>query len=155
MAYPQHTEEQISIFREVFSLYASDEDETIFTTDLAKVTKCLGCHFTHEELENLTKEVDPKEYGVINFHQFLGMMSQNLKPKPTMEDRCREVFRYFDVDGKDFITSSDLHQAMINLGEDLKKYDIEQMIKAAAIEEDGKVSFDEFVKIATSNNENI
>ena len=155
MAYPQLTEEQISIFHEVFYLYASDEDETIFTTDLAKVTKCLGCNFTQEELESLIKEVDPKQYGVLSFQQFLGMMSQNLKHKPTIEDRRREVFMHFDVDEKGFITASDFHQAMINLGGNLATYDIKQMIKDAAIEEDGKVKYDEFVKIVISNHEKL
>ena len=145
----------LSIFQEVFSLHAADETETIYTTDLKKVMKCLGCHFTQEELENLTKEVDPRQYGVLNFQQFLGMMSHNLKHKPTVEERRREVFMFFDVDEKGFITASDLRQAMINLGENITDKDIKQMIKEAAIEKDGQVSYDEFVKIVASNHENI
>ena len=154
MAHPQLTEEQISIFQEVFSLYDADEDGTISTPDLAKVMKCLGCDFTQEELEKLTNEVDPRQFGILNFQQFLVMMSRNLRNGPTMDKRRREVFMYFDVDEKGFITASDLRQAMINLGENITEKDIKQMIKEAAIEKDGQVSYDEFVKIVISNQEN-
>jgi Ca2+-binding EF-hand superfamily protein len=154
MAHPQLTEEQISIFQEVFSLYDAEEDGTICTAELVKVMKCLGCDFTQEELAKLTNEVDPRQFGVLNFQQFLVMMSRNLENGPTTDERRREVFMYFDVDEKGFITASDLRQAMINLGENLTEKDIKQMIKEAAIEKDGQVSYDEFVKIVISNQEN-
>ena len=152
MAHPQLTDEQISLFQEVFSLYDAEEDGTISTPDLAKVMKCIGCDFTQQELEKITNEVDPRQFGVINFQQFLVMMSRNLKDKPSAEDRCREVFMYFDVDEKGFITSSDLRQAMINLGENLTEKDIKQMINEAAIQENGEVSYDQFVEIILSSN---
>ena len=155
MAHPQLTEEQISVFQEVFSLYDIDEDGTIPSSDIPKVMKCLGCDLTKEELDNLANELDPREFGVINFQQFLVMMSRNLKPRPSKENQLREVFMFFDVDEKGFINAADLRQAMINLGENLTEHDIKQMIKEAGKEEDGQVSYDEFVKIAVSNPEDI
>ena len=153
MSHPPLTEEQISVFQEVFALYDIDEDGTISSADIPKVMKCLGCDFTEEELDNITNELDPRGFGVINFQQFLVMMSRNLKPRPSMEERYREVFKFFDVDEKGFIDAADLHQAMINVGENLTEHDIKQMIKEAGIEEDGQVSYDEFVKIVVSHTE--
>ena len=155
MSHPQLTEEQISVFQEVFALYDIDEDGTISSSDIPKVMKCLGCDFTKEELDNLTNELDPREFGVINFQQFLVMMSRNMKPRPSKENRLREVFMFFDVDEKGFINAADLRQAMINLGENLTESDINQMIKEAGKEEDGQVTYDEFVKIVVSNPEDI
>ena len=48
MSHPQLTEEQISVFQEVFALYDIDEDGTISSSDIPKVMKCLGCDFTKE-----------------------------------------------------------------------------------------------------------
>ena len=155
MSHPPLTEEQISVFQEVFALYDIDEDGTIYSADIPKVMKCLGCDFTKEELDNITSDLDPRGFGVINFQQFLVMMSRNLKPRPTMKEQCREVFKFFDVDEKGFINAADLRQAMINLGENLTEHDIKQMIKEAGIEEDGQVSYDEFVKIVVSHSEDI
>ena len=147
----QLTEEQISLFQEVFSLYDVDEDGTIRTKDLTKVLQCLGSNLTKEEIEQLTNEVDPRAFGVINFQQFLVMMAHNLKQEPpNFELRSREVFKYFDVDEKGFIIASDLKQAMINLGENVTDKDIEQMIKDADINEDGHVDYDEFIKMVAS-----
>ena len=150
MAHPQLTEEQITLFQEVFSLYDMDEDGTIQTKDLSKVMQCLGCNFTKEEIKTLTNEIDHGGFGVINFQQFLVMMSHNLKNVPTLEEQRREVFMFFDADEKGFITVSDLRQAMINLGEKLTDNDVRQMIKEADINEDGHVSYDEFIKIVSS-----
>ena len=152
--YPQLTDEQISIFQDVFSLYDKEEDGTIPAMDLGKVMQCLGCNFTEEECKTLMEEVDPIGFGVINFQQFLVMMSRNLRNRPTTEERRRQVFMYFDVDEKGFITASDLRQAMINLGENLTEDDIRQMIKEASVQEDGQVTYDEFVKIIISKGEN-
>ena len=150
MTHPQLTEEQITLFQEVFSLYDIDEDGTINTRDLNKVMQCLGCDFTKEEREELTNEMDPRGFGVINFQQFLVMMSRNLKTRPTQEEQRREVFMFFDVDEKGYITVSDLRQAMINLGEMLTEDDVTQMIEEADIDEDGHVSYDEFIKIVSA-----
>ena len=78
-----------------------------------------------------------------------------MKPRPSKENRLREVFMFFDVDEKGFINAADLRQAMINLGENLTESDINQMIKEAGKEEDGQVTYDEFVKIVVSNPEDI
>ena len=148
----QLTEEQISMFQEVFSLYDVDEDGTIRTKDLKKVFQCLGSNFSKEEMEELTNEVDPRAFGVINFQQFLVMMAHNLKQEPpNLERRSHEVFKFFDVDKKGFITASDLKQTMVNLGENLTDKDVKQMIQDADVDEDGVVDYGDFIKVAASN----
>ena len=147
MARFQLTEEQISIFQEIFSLYDIDEDGTIQTMDLPKVMKCLGCDFTKNELTELGNEVDPRGFGVINFQQFLVLLSRNLRDRPKLVQRHREVFAYFDVDEKGFITASDLRQAMINLGENLTGDEIRQMMESAGVLKHGQVTYEEFVEM--------
>ena len=149
MTHPQLTDEQITLFQEVFSLYDINEDGNINIKDLRKVMKCLGCDFTKEEVKKLTNEIDPEKVRVISFQQFLHMMSYNLKQRPTLEVRRQKVFMFFDVDQKGYITLSDLRQAMINLGERVTENDVRKMMEEAGIEKSGKVNYDEFVKIVT------
>ena len=145
----QLNEEQIALFQEVFSMYDADDDGTINTADLGSVLKCLGMNLTKEELEKLTNEVDSGAFGMVNFQQFLVMMANHLK-ESNIEEQRYEAFRMFDVDGKGFITASDLKQIMINLGEKLMDRDISAMMKEADINKDGQVSYDEFIRIVTS-----
>jgi len=151
MAHPRLTEEQVTIFQEVFSLYDIDHDGTIKTKHLNKVMQCLGCDFTKDEIFNLKTEIDPVGSEVINFQQFLVMMSHHLKKEPALEEQRREVFKFFDVDNKGYISVSDLRQAMTNLGEQLTKDDIRQMIEEVGIQEDRHVNYDDFIRIVTPN----
>ena len=96
-------------------------------------------------------EVDPKGNGLINFTQFLEMMSRNLtETQPTLDERCREVFYFLDIDRKGFITIFDLRQAMISLGENLPFEVLYQMIEEASIKENGQVSYEEFLRLVKS-----
>ena len=155
MSHTKLTDEQRVIFQEVFSLYDRKDNGTIRTKDIKKVLKCLGCHFVREERKLLMCEVDPKGNGLINFTQFLEMMSRNLKEtQPTLDERCREVFYFFDIDRKGFITMFDLRQAMISLGENLQFEVLYQMIEEASIKGNGQVSYEEFLRLVKSMPEN-
>ena len=148
MSHTKLTDEQRVIFQEVFSLYDRKDNGTIRTKDIKKVLKCLGCNFVREERKLLMCDVDPKGNGLINFTQFLEMMSRNLKEtQPTLDERCREVFYFFDIDRKGFITIFDLWQAMISLGENLPFEVLYQMIEEASTKENGQVSYEEFLQM--------
>ena len=151
MSHTKLTDEQRVIFQEVFSLYDRKDNGTIRTKDIKKVLKCLGCNFVREERKLLMCEVDPKGNGSIDFTQFLEMMSKNLKETPpTLDERCCEVFDFFDIDRKGYITLFDLRQAMISLGENLPFEVLYQMIEEASIKEDGQVSYEEFLQLVKS-----
>ena len=67
MSHPQLTEEQISVFQEVFALYDIDEDGTISSSDIPKVMKCLGCDFTKEELDKNVKKNKIKLFIILKY----------------------------------------------------------------------------------------
>lgn len=50
-------------------------------------------------------------------------------------------YRVFDKNGDGFITSDELKNVMTNLGEKLSDEEIEDMIKEADLNGDGKVDF--------------
>ena len=155
MSHKKLTDEQRVIFQEVFSLYDRKDNGSIRTKDFKKVLKCLGCHFVRQERKLLICEVDPKGTGLINFTQFLNMMSRNLRETPpTLDEKYREVFSFFDIDKKGFITIFDLRQAMISLGENLPNEVLHQMVEEASIKENGQVSYEEFLQLVKSMSEN-
>merc|ERR1711893_267755 len=132
------TEEQIAEFKEAFSLFDKDGDGTITTKELGTVMRSLGQNPSEDELQDMVNEVDIDGNGEIDFEEFLQMMAKKMKETDS-EEEIIEAFRVFDKDGDGFLTGKELKQVMLNLGEKMTDEEIEEMIKEADDDQDGKV----------------
>ena len=63
------------------------------------------------------------------------------------EDEIRQAFKVFDKDGNGYITSDELGSVMANLGERLSANELKQMMMEADKNGDGKIDYEEFVKV--------
>ena len=143
------TEEQITEFKEAFSLFDKDSDGTITTKELGTVMRSLGQNPTEAELQDMINEVDTDGNGTIDFPEFLSMMARKMKDQDT-EEEIREAFRVFDKDGNGYINAAELRHVMMNLGEKLTEDEVEQMIREADVDGDGQVDYTEFVRMMTT-----
>jgi len=146
----QLTEEQISEFKEAFSLFDKDGDGNITTKELGTVMRSLGQNPTEQELKDMIEEVDTDNNGTIDFPEFLSMMARKMQDTDT-EEEIREAFKVFDKDGNGFISAAELRHVMTTLGEKLSEEEVEEMIREADVDGDGQINYDEFVKMMMSN----
>ncbi len=58
--------------------------------------------------------------------------------------------KVFDKDGNGYITKNELRHLMNNIGENFTEKEIEEMIREADTDGDGKVNYSEFVQIMIS-----
>ncbi|KII62065.1 Calmodulin [Thelohanellus kitauei] len=142
----QLTEDQISEFKEAFSLFDKDGDEVISPKELDSVMRSLGQTPTEQEIMDMINEVDTDKSGTIDFNEFLLMMVKRL-PKVESSVEMREAFKVFDKNGDGKITAEELKNVMEKLGEQLQDEQINEMIKEADLDADGMVSFEEFCKM--------
>jgi len=140
------TEEQVAEFKEVFMLFDKDEDGSITLAELAVVMRSLGQRPTETELRNMVNDVDQNDNGMIEFNEFLQMMSKKMREGDS-EDELKEAFKVFDKDNNGLISSTELRRVMTNLGEKLTEEEVEDMIKEADMDGDGMVNYDEFAMI--------
>jgi calmodulin len=117
--------EQISEFKEAFSLFdkgellylqttelgltsiLADGDGTITTKELGTVMRSLGQNPTEAELQDMVNEVDADGNGTIDFPEFLTMMARKMKDTDS-EEEIKEAFKVFDKDGNGFISAAEL-----------------------------------------------
>ncbi|KAG8221513.1 hypothetical protein J3R82DRAFT_1728 [Butyriboletus roseoflavus] len=138
--------EQISEFKEAFSLFDKDGDGTITTRELGTVMRSLGQNPTEAELQDMINEVDADGNGTIDFPEFLTMMARKMRDTDS-EEEIKEAFKVFDKDGNGFISAAELRHVMTNLGEKLTETEVEEMIREADVDGDGQINYDEFVKL--------
>ncbi|XP_064621637.1 calmodulin-A-like isoform X2 [Lineus longissimus] len=143
------TEEQIAEFKEAFSMFDKDGDETITTEEIGGILRSLGQNPTEAELWDMVNEVDEDGNGEVDFSEFLIMMSNNMK-KSDSDAELRAVFNVFDVNNSGYITSEELGNIMSSLGERMTDEDIEDMLREADLDGDGKVSYAEFRLMMTT-----
>jgi len=145
----QLSEEQISEFKEAFSLFDKDGDGTITTIELGTVMRSLGQNPTEAELQDMINEVDADGNGTIDFPEFLTMMARKMRDTDS-EEEIKEAFKVFDKDGNGYISAAELRHVMTNLGEKLTDSEVDEMIREADIDGDGQINYDEFVKMMLS-----
>ncbi|XP_074656027.1 neo-calmodulin-like isoform X4 [Tubulanus polymorphus] len=136
-------------FKEAFTLFDKDGDGKITTYELASVMHFLGSKPSQEQIEVMIDQVDTDGNGTVEFEEFLRMMSNNpIKTLPKTEDEeMREAFKVFDRDNDGFIDAQELRFTMNNLGQPLSDEDVKAMIKEADIDGDGRINYEEFIKM--------
>lgn len=148
MAEKRLTEEQIREYKEAFSLFDKDGDNSITTPELLTVMKSLGQNPSKEHIMHMIKEVDTNGNGKIEFSEFLTLMEKNLNAFES-EDLIRGAFEVIDPHGEGYITLQGLRQVVHDLGLDFTDEEMRDMIDEADPSGDGRVNYSDFVKMMT------
>jgi EF-hand domain pair len=79
--------------------------------------------------------------GQIDFDEFVAMLARRITTPQEEEIELQESFRVFDKNGDGFISTSELRQVIINLGEVPTDDELEAMIREADVNGDGRVDY--------------
>ena len=96
--------------------------------------------------KDMINEVDIDGNGTIDFKEFLGIMVRKMRESDS-EEELIEVFKIFDKDGNGLISSDELLNVLVTLGEHITIEEVEDLIKEADLDGDGYINYDEFVKL--------
>lgn len=143
-------------FLEAFSLFDKDHDNIISSQDLGSsrknqielksrknsvfsffsgvVLRSCGLSPSESELEKIRQEVGKK----IDFDTFVKVAENFRSNHRENEEEIREALRVFDKDGTNLINVAELKHAMISLGERLNEEEIDELIREADIDADGR-----------------
>ena len=100
--------------------------------------RSLGQNPSESELQDMINEVDADNNGTIDFPEFLTMMARKMKDTDS-EDEIREAFKVFDRDNNGFISAAELRHVMTSIGEKLTDEEVDEMIREADQDGDGRI----------------
>jgi calmodulin len=143
------TKEQISDLREAFSLFDHDENGSITAHELGQVLKALGQNPSKNELLDMVNEVDVDGNGTVEFAEFVILMTNKVRDM-TREEEIYEAFNVLDKEHDNQISVKELKYFMRKVAHiKLSTEEAEAMIEFADSNEDGLVSFEDFLHVVT------
>jgi calmodulin len=137
------SEEQVTDFKEAFSLFDADGDGNVTPGELGSMLYALGMTPSKEELEALVNEADETGKGAIDFTEFINYMAV-LMARFDKDRQLQAAFKAFDQEERGFFTSADLGRVVKSVGEKTTTEEVEQMVKQADTDRDGKITLEDF-----------
>lgn len=113
--------------------------------------RALGFEPKREEIKKLISEVDKDGTGVIDFPEFLDMMTAKMAERDPREEMLK-AFRLFDDDESGKISFKNLKRVAKELGENMTDDEILEMIEEADRDGDGEIGEEEFMRIMRKTN---
>jgi len=140
----QHAE-----FKEAFDEFDKDGSGTISTKELLLVMRSIGQNPTEDEILELVMESDLNGDGTIDFEEFAEMMKKKSSETDQTEG-LKEAFKIFDRNKNGYIETVELKNVLNMMGQSLTDEEFEMFWREADLNNDGKLDYDEFIKIMTS-----
>jgi len=113
--------------------------------------RALGFEPKREEIKKMIADVDKDGSGVIDYPEFLDMMTQKMAERDPREEMLK-AFRLFDDDESGKISFRNLKRVAKELGENMTDDEITEMIEEADRDGDGEISEEEFMRIMRKTN---
>ena len=113
--------------------------------------RALGFEPKREEIKKMIADVDKDGSGVIDYPEFLDMMTQKMAERDPREEMLK-AFRLFDDDETGKISFRNLKRVAKELGENMTDDEITEMIEDADRDGDGEISEEEFMRIMRKTN---
>lgn len=146
MPAPTFSQDRVAELKEAFSLFDRDGDGCITTKELGTVLRAVGKSPTDAEVKKIATEVDPDGRGLLDFQEFLSVVSRDIKNFDSEAD-LRAAWKVFDREGRGSISTAELKHVLGNIGEALSPQELDDMCKEADPQGSGRIMFEEFVKM--------
>lgn len=141
-----------------FSMVDKDGDGKITQRELMAVLSRLGFKSDDATVKKLISKYDTDGNGTLEFDEFHDMMKSKSEEGETRWERTKKTqtppdtwkaFKVFDRNSDGYISKTELYQTMKELGVKLSMEDLDEMMKEADINQDGRIDYAEFSKLMT------
>lgn len=145
------SEEQKQEIKEAFDLFDTEGAGYIDAKELKVSMRALGFEPKKEEIKKMIADVDKEGKGVIEFQDFLDLMTVKMAERDPREE-IMKALRLFDDDNTGKISLKNLKRVARELGETMTDEELQEMIDEADRDGDGEIGEDDFIRIMKKTN---
>ena len=113
--------------------------------------RALGFEPKKEEVKRMIADIDREGKGVIEFQDFLDVMTVKMAERDPREEILK-AFRLFDDDNTGKISLRNLKRVARELGETMTDDELQEMIDEADRDGDGEISEEDFIRVMKKTN---
>ena len=138
-----------SQMEELFTTMDKNGKGTVTAAELATAMSTIGDGLDEEACTELIRIADRDGDRLMSSEEFLSLVEQGLELSDGQgeEELIKEEFNSFDQNGDGYIDKEELKTAMENMGEELTDQQIDQMMRAADVDGDQKITMEEFKRM--------
>jgi len=137
----------VSSLKLAFSLLDSDNTKSISPEELKNIAfEVEGYNeLTEEEIEDLVEQAKEDGFEDIKLEEYIMSLASMIKSKRACMPYLKAVFKTFDLKNEELIGKEELKAMMNDNGENCTDEELDQMMFDAALLNEGKLNFEDFV----------
>jgi len=147
------TEKELKRLYRRFKKLDADGSGTLSTTEFQSIPELA----VNPLLERVLSVFDTNKDNEIEFSEFISGLA-TFTQKGNKENKLKFAFQIYDIDGDGYISNGELFQVLkIMVGQNLTDTQLQQIVDKTILEadkdKDGRISFEEFVKMIGNTDE--
>ena len=150
------TMEEISEYKEAFSIRDEDHDGKITTEDMKILMRSLGRNFSNAKFKEIISNISKhgQEENTVEFHEFLELMA-NFRKDDENPEKLVKAFKYFDRSNVGTIDYSELKHVLECISEKLSPEEMNELdeivMKKECLDQNGRLHYIDLIKTMVSN----
>jgi len=142
------SEEELQEFRDIFTLADREANGYINKAQLGELLETLGIDATADELDLMLKEIDEDGSGLIEFDEFVSIMSRKVNASYSA-DQVKRAFKTFEgVSPDGYVRADFLVKALCTYGKDkMTEEQAAELVSQMESDPSGLINYKHYVDI--------
>jgi len=149
------SEKDLEAFKECFLYFDHTGEGHVRKEDFGMALRAAGLVITNKEAQALAEKYDLERTGNLDLKAYLCAITENAGTRDTTEEDIRKAFAVFDKKGDGIISAKELTHVLSRIGDSLNEEEVNGLVSALNIHNDGFIRMDELVKLLSIKNTEI
>lgn len=141
------SENAVKDLKAAFTLLDTNQDGMVNAAELKSMMEMLGISVTDAHVQELIQQASRSGDGLISEDEFLHFMNRQSPDSDDIMEDLLAAFRVFDKDNNGYITRDELKRAMEMIGESVTEACLDEMLRIADVDKDGRINYEEFARM--------
>lgn len=141
--------QELEFLNRAFRRFDKHNAGTISVSSLQDIVQEYSLSYTGSELSNMTASMNLEKIDRISYSEFLAAAATT---KSYLElENLSKTFSFLDVQGSGSLTVNDIQLVLLQVGNDFKKSDAQELFRHYEIPKRGKLTLDDFLLVMRDN----